>query len=337
LILDASTSVLLLFAYLPIIISLTSAQPDQTPTAHLVFLHGFSDHINAYYDLFPILSSAPYSIAIHGFDQRGWGRSVHTPSDAGLTGPTTQVLSDIRSFILSIAPQLTTPDNSTIPLFLMGHSMGGAEALHFILSTNPRYLDPPLPPLTGVILESPYIALHPSSQPSALTVTIGKLAGRLLPSRQLKQKLDATYMSRSATVRQDWIDDPLCHDTGTLAGLAGMLGRAADLVALSSGTAPHLSRTLPCPLLLCHGDADRVTSYEASQALFEKLEGEKRFASYEGGYHKMHAEPEGKGEEFARDVGAWIVKMCQGHAEEEMRRYVAGEGQVRSEVRHLKL
>ena len=153
----------------------------------------------------------------------------------------------------------------------------------------------------------------------------------------MKQKLDATYMSRDAKVRQDWIDDPLCHDTGTLAGLAGMLGRAAELTALSRAESPTLSRKLPCPLLMCHGDEDRVTSFDASQALFEKLEGEKYFAKYEGCYHKMHAEPEGKGEEFARDVGAWIVKMAQRHTEDEVRKYVAGEGQVKNEVRHLKL
>ena len=202
--------------------------------------------------------------------------------------------------------------------------MGGAQALHFLLTTSPSYLSPPLPPISGLILESPYISLHPSSQPSSLTVTVGKLAGRLFPNRQLKQKLDATYMSRDAKVRQDWIDDPLCHDTGTLAGLAGMLGRAADLVGLSDGAAPqHLTTKLPCPLLLLHGDEDSVTSYEASKALFEKLEvGEgmgKRFASYEGGYHKMHAEPDGKGEEFARDVGDWLAGVVKGKEDGQAR------------------
>jgi acylglycerol lipase len=219
--------------------------------------------------------------------------------------------------------------------------MGGAQALHFLLTTSPSYLSPPLPPISGLILESPYISLHPSSQPSSLTVTVGKLAGRLFPNRQLKQKLDATYMSRDAKVRQDWIDDPLCHDTGTLAGLAGMLERAAELVGLTNGISPRLTTKLPCPLLLCHGDEDRVTSYEASRALFEKLEGqEKRFASYKGWYHKMHVEPEGKGEEFARDVGSWIVKVARAQVveEEEGRRDVAGgEGQGKGEGRVLKL
>ena len=36
-------------------------------------------------------------------------------------------------------------------------------------------------------------------------------------------------------------------------------------------------------------------------------DGDKVFRTYVGGYHKLHAEPEGMGEQFARDVGEWIV------------------------------
>jgi alpha-beta hydrolase superfamily lysophospholipase len=46
---------------------------------------------------------------------------------------------------------------------------------------------------------------------------------------------------------------------------------------------------------------------------------EKRFASYEGGYHKMHAEPDGKGEEFARDVGDWIAGVVKGKEDGQAR------------------
>jgi acylglycerol lipase len=227
------------------------------------------------------------------------------------------------------------------PFFLMGHSMGGAEAMTFLLSTapSPVYTESPLPKISGVILESPYFSLHPSSQPSSIVVSVGKLAGRFLPARQMKQKLDAQWMSRDPKVCQEWVADSLCHDTGTLQGMAGMLERGANLTALSLAPVPGLTSKLPCPLLLCHGDGDRVTSFETSKAVYEKLEGEKSFVKYEGAYHKLHAEPEGKGEEVARDVGAWVVKIAQGVAEEEVRRYVAGEGRdnARAEVRHLKL
>lgn len=54
---------------------------------------GFSDHINSYYTLFPTLASR--GIQTHAFDQRGWGRSVYSPSHRGLTGPTSTVLGDM--------------------------------------------------------------------------------------------------------------------------------------------------------------------------------------------------------------------------------------------------
>jgi acylglycerol lipase len=54
--------------------------------------------------------------------RRGWGRSVTKPAERGDTGPTSQVLDDITSFIKTLIP-------SPVPLFMMGHSMGGGETL----------------------------------------------------------------------------------------------------------------------------------------------------------------------------------------------------------------
>jgi acylglycerol lipase len=266
---------------------------------------------NAYYDLFPNLATT-YSIAVHSFDQRGWGRSVQSPRQKGLTGPTTTVLADIRAFCNSFR----SVDGNDPPLFLMGHSMGGAEALHFMLTEAPRPLANDLPEGTirGLLLESPYIALHPDSQPSGFTVWAGKLAARIAPSKQMLQKLDSTYMSRDPQVRKDWEEDKLCHDTGTLEGLAGMLQRAAELTTLGEGKAVEGLKLDPgCPVWLGHGSGDRVTSYDGSKRLFEKLKVEdKAFKSYEDAYHKLHAEPGGGKEEFVKDAGEWILAHIPG-------------------------
>ena len=268
---------------------------------------------NAYYDLFPTLADE-YSIAVHSFDQRGWGRSVQSSHQKGLTGPTTTVLADVRAFCNAS----TDNDGDDAPLFLMGHSMGGAEALQFMLTEAPRPVPygPPLCTIRGVLLEAPYIALHPDSQPNSFTVWAGKLAARIAPSRQMLQKLDSTYMSRDAQVRQDWVEDELCHDTGTLEGLAGMLQRAAELTALGEGGKVEGLKLNPgCPVWLGHGSGDRVTSFEESKRLFERLGVEdKTFNTYEGAYHKLHAEPDGVKEEFARDVGEWILAQVGGEA-----------------------
>ena len=192
----------------------------------------------------------------------------------------------------------------------MAHSMGGAQALLYLLTTTP--FTPSRPQITGLLVEAPFIALDPSAQPYRLTVTLGKLAAKFLPSRQMLQKLDPKHVSRSPKVQQEWDDDELCHDTGTLGGMAGMLQRAADLVSLSEGKAmPGLTKRLGCPVWFGHGDGDKVTSHSASKKLCDVLEvegGDKTFKTYPGAYHKLHAEPDGVGEEFARDVGEWIVK-----------------------------
>ncbi|KAL2430065.1 hypothetical protein ABEF95_003223 [Exophiala dermatitidis] len=275
-------------------------------SAVLIFLHGFSDHINAYYEFFPTLSSSPCNIAVYGFDQRGWGRSVRKPDERGLTGPTSLVLFDIHDFVLHVA---SLPETHGKPLFLMGHSMGGGEALCYTLSTSPKFSN--RPPIRGLLLEAPYVELDPSEQPSPLLVSAGKLAAMVLPHRQMKQKLHATYMSRSAKVRQEWVDDPLCHDTGTLEGLKGLLQRAGDLSALSHGRkVDGLTTRVPCPVWVAHGTSDRVVSPTAAQRLFDVLEapnGDKVFHSYPDAYHKLHAEPEGVGEQFAKDVANWIL------------------------------
>ncbi|KAH9826746.1 putative monoglyceride lipase, partial [Teratosphaeria destructans] len=74
-------------------------RPTSTPLhARLIFIHGFSDHINFQGPLFPIL--AQHGIVTYAFDQRGWGRSARTPAEKGKSGPTTQVLRDINDFVL---------------------------------------------------------------------------------------------------------------------------------------------------------------------------------------------------------------------------------------------
>jgi acylglycerol lipase len=229
------------------------------------------------------------------------------------------VLADIRSFLnhISSSPStLTGGDLETVPLFLMGHSMGGAEVLLLSLLESSSE---PLPLLSGILLEAPYIALHPSAQPGAFTVMAGKLASKVLPKRQLVQKLDSKNLSRNPQVCRDWEADELCHDTGTLEGLSGMLQRAADLstigndqtvkgIGLKTVIGSEKQGSASIPVWLGHGTEDRVTSCRASQKIFEKLDVEdKTIKLYKGAYHKLHAEPNGVAEEFANDVATWIL------------------------------
>ncbi|KAI1414258.1 alpha/beta-hydrolase [Hypoxylon sp. FL1857] len=272
--------------------------PSGRPKAKLVAIHGFSDHIDRYYDFFPTL--ARRGIAVHGFDQRGWGKSVRKPADRGRTGPTATVLSDIAAFIRAKA--LSSEDDG-IPVFVLGHSMGGGEVLTF--ASTPQY-DDIIARVRGWVLESPFLGFAPAVQPSWLMVASGRLAAHVLPNFHLVRPVPPEHVCRDPAVQKSIAEDPLLHNTGTLEGLAAMIDRAEFLSAGKLTLRPKVRS-----VFLAHGTADMVTSYDKVKAWWgrQKLE-DGTFKSYEGWAHQLHAEP-GK-EEFYKDVGDWILERSSG-------------------------
>lgn len=278
----------------------TTHPPASTPLkARLAFVHGFSEHV-AYYDaFFRILAGK--GIAVYAFDQRGWGRSVLEKRHRGLTGPTDQVLDDITQFLNSVPSS-----GSTVPLFLMGHSMGGAEVLMYAAQGPPATSG-----IRGFLAEAPFVALHPKSRPWKSTVVLGRLAGRLLPRFQMVNKLDLNLLSHDPEHAKRVEADELCHDTGTLEGLAGMLDRAAMLedgrVVVREG-AGEGGKTR---LWVGHGTADGICDCEATRRMFERVEAEDReLRLYEGWFHQLHVEAGQDKVKYAEDVVKWILDRC---------------------------
>jgi acylglycerol lipase len=208
---------------------------------------------------------------------------------------------------------------SPIPLFLMGHSMGGGEVLCYA-AQGPKEIRQHI---RGYLLESPFVDFDPKSKPNFLTVFFGRLAGKLLPHRQLINKLDPTLISRDPAVCQAFNDDGLCHDTGTLEGLAGMLDRTAQLSSGKIIIPDDAGEGGVTRIWIAHGDADGITNHDASKRLADALQvKDKEFKSYAGYYHRcknsqnvydlrltlvVHDEPGEDKEVFMNDVANWIL------------------------------
>ena len=209
----------------------------------------------------------------------------------------------------------------------MGASMGGAQVLQYA-AKGPEQIRRQI---TGYLAECPFIALHPAAQPNRFTVVAGRLAGRFLPRRQMVSKLDPMKMCRDQSVCKSWEEDELCHDTGTLEGLAGMLERGEEL---DTGKVA-IEDTDGCRLWLGHGSGDMVTSHEASARFMERCKvKDKTFKIYDGCYHCskhsvnvsvlgritntkiVHAEPGEDKVKFATDVIDWIKARAKPEAEE---------------------
>ncbi|KAF8476969.1 Alpha/Beta hydrolase protein [Kalaharituber pfeilii] len=269
------------------------------PLAQAFFLHGFSDHCNAYYTFFPCLASK--GIEVFSFDQRGWGRtSAKDRSLRGRTGPNSQLLQDIDEMLL---PRLDLAEEQQVPIFLMGHSNGGGIALFYAIYGT--YRDR----FAGVVAQSPLITLHPHVRPFSLTLTVGKLASKFLPNMQIVNKLDPNTMSRDKEVCRAFDEDELCHDTGTLLGISEMFGRGKMLQKAEC----YKKYNENIPLLVAHGTGDMVNEYESSKKFVELVNAkDKAFLTYDGWYHKLHAELGNDRIKFANDIGDWILQKA-GH------------------------
>lgn len=270
-------------------------------------MHGFSEHVNRYNDFFPLLAAR--GIQVFAWDQRGWGRSVRQPSERGLTGPTAQVIADVAAFLrdkLGGEAGGSGEASASAPLFVMGHSMGGGEAL--TLAGDSQYAEL-VGRVRGWILECPLVGFSAGEEPSSIKVFAGRLVGRLLPRQQMRHVVPPEYLSRDPAVAESVRGDALCHNTGTLEGLASLLDRTALLASGHTRLGQQVRS-----LFLAHGTSDRTCSHDAAVGYVERQHAveDKTCKSYAGAYHQLHADL--CKDEFADDVADWILARCAGEA-----------------------
>lgn len=161
--------------------------------------------------------------------------------------------------------------------------MGGGEVLHYA-AHGPQEIRKHI---RGYLLESPFVDFNAASKPSFVTVFFGRLAGKLLPHRQLTNKLDPKLVSRDPAVCKSFDEDELCHDTGTLEGLAGLLDRTAQLSGGKINIPDDAGEGGVTRIWIAHGDADGITDYSATKRLADALQvKDKEFKSYAGYYHR---------------------------------------------------
>jgi alpha-beta hydrolase superfamily lysophospholipase len=235
------------------------------PKATVCLVHGHGEHVGRYEHVAAALAQRDY--ALMGFDLRGHGRSGgargHTPSYEAL-------LEDIDEFCRQVAAR-----QPGLPRFLYGHSMGGNLVINYALRRRPN--------LRGVIATGPWLEL--AFQPPPLKVALGKLMNRLAPSFTQASGLETKALAHDAAVVQAYENDPLVH---------GQISARLFIAMYEAGQwALQHAAEFPLPLLLMHGDADRLTSAEASRRFAAAApQGICTLRLWPGFYHEIHNEPE---------------------------------------------
>ena len=242
-----------------------SWHPAGPPRAALVIVHGLKDHSDHYAAAATALARHGY--AVYSFDLRGHGRSeghrVWVDSFEDYLGDLDALLVRVRA----AEPQA--------PLFLFGHSMGGAIITRYTLERRPA--------LAGLILSGP--ALKPGADLSSFLIAITRVLGTLTPKLAVL-KLENRWFSRDPAVVAGMDQDPLVYNK------PGPARTAAELLSTLRFIQDHMA-ALATPVLLLHGTADHLTNPDGSRELYARARaGDKTLKIYDGFYHDLLHEPE---------------------------------------------
>ncbi|KAG8699908.1 hypothetical protein FRC08_005042 [Ceratobasidium sp. 394] len=196
--------------------------------------------------------------------------------------------------------------SSEVPIFLMGHSMGGGLSLSF--PTRPPK-SPFIPKsevvlgLSGVIATSPLIRqTHPAP---SWQVGAGGLVSKLPfgSSMTVPAEVKPEDLSHDPAVGAAYKADPFVKFIGTTKGIYDMLTGGKVL-----GDQDVTNWPPELPLLVLHGTEDNVCLFPAAEKFVKEVPAkDKMFVPFEGGYHELHNEPDGVQDKLIETVSGWIL------------------------------
>ncbi|MBF2047321.1 MAG: alpha/beta hydrolase [Elainella sp. C42_A2020_010] len=251
------------------------------PVAVVVIVHGYAEHSGRYQ--WVTSQFGQQGFAVYMFDLRGHGKSAGV---RGFVRSFDDHLADLELFLKRVEQQ--EPDK---PIFLLGHSMGGAIAALFTIRHQPR--------LQGLVLSSAVLGLSSRLSPRLVQITtqVTAVLSNWLPGLPTLL-LDRRAICRDPMILTSYETDPLVYrQRMPMRTLVGILKTIAEIQARIT--------EVEMPLLVLHGTADRLVTMEGSQKIYSSISGETiQLKLYEGFYHELLNEP-GK-EQVLADIIAWL-------------------------------
>lgn len=249
--------------------------PAAEPKAIVVIMHGLKDHADHYQAFAARLTAAGYGV--EAFDLRGHGRSAG-PRVA--PGRWLDYVDDLDRFVEQVAAR-----HPGKPMFLFGHSMGGAIAT--VTAIRHRAA------LAGLILSAPALAVD--APPLLLAAT--QMAGVLTPGAKALDLANEDFSSDPAVGKAMGADPLIEQGPGPARTAAGLIAGMALIWGHTDG--------LTLPILDLHGTRDALTAPSGSRALIAAAPStDKTLRIYEGLFHDLLHEPRGK--QVEDDIVAWL-------------------------------
>ncbi|VEG51042.1 lysophospholipase [Mycolicibacterium aurum] len=247
------------------------------PRGVVVVAHGFGEHARRYDHVAARFGEA--GLVTYALDHRGHGRSggkrVYLRDITEYTGDFHTLVGIARS------------EHPELKLTVLGHSMGGGIVFAYGVEHPDDY--------DAMVLSGPAVDAQDSVPPVKLLMA--KVLGRLAPGLPVED-LPADAVSRDPQVVSAYENDPLVHHGKLPAGI----GRA--LIGVGE-TMPQRAPAITAPLLVVHGDHDRLIPVRGSERLVDCIgSADVHLKVYPGLYHEVFNEPEKA--LVLDDVTSWI-------------------------------
>jgi alpha-beta hydrolase superfamily lysophospholipase len=251
--------------------------PDTEPCGVVVLSHGYAEHARRYDHVAQRFGEA--GLLVYALDHRGHGRSggkrVYVRDISEYTG-------DFHTLVGIAAAE--HPDLNRI---VLGHSMGGGVVFAYGVEHPDDY--------AAMVLSGP--AVDAQSAVSPLVVFVAKTLGKIAPGLPV-ENLPADAVSRDPAVVTAYETDPLVYHGRLPAGVARALFSVGD-------TMPQRAAALSAPLLVVHGEQDKLVPVEGSQKLVDCVGStDVHLKVYPELYHEVFNEPERA--VVLDDVASWI-------------------------------
>mgnify|MGYP000187108665 CR=1 FL=1 len=251
--------------------------PDGDAKAVLLVVHGLGEHSGRYMNV--VNHFVPLGYAVYGLDHIGHGKSEGAREFVKRFEDYADTLTIYYTMVKDWQPGK--------PVFLLGHSMGGLIASHYLLDH---------PDFAGVIISAPAVKIGDAV--SQATITMGKLMSAIAPKMGVLA-LDAGAISRDPAVVDAYANDPLVFHEKTPARLAAEMLKAMSRVTEEAGT-------ITLPMIIVQGGEDKLVDPSGAQMLYDKAQSkDKTLKLYPGLYHEVFNEPERA--QVLADVEEWLV------------------------------
>jgi lysophospholipase len=240
-------------------------EADGEAKAVIVMVHGALEHHRRYGWLIQMWRLSGFHVIMGDLP----GQGMTTRSNRGH-------IDSFDEYLLEVKDWIQAAYSFELPVFLLGHSMGGLVAIRLLQEERLN--------LAGVILSSPCLGLV--QQPSRFLKFVSHGVNAVMPGFKVSPGLSVELATRNMEVRDADLNDSLYVTKVSVRWYREL----DDAIKLAFD---DLQETQNIPMLVMQGGDDRIVAKQLVKEWFNYVPlSEKRYKEWPDFYHEIFNEPE---------------------------------------------